>query len=295
MNSQPKFLVGQNREKVGQNRERLYRAICEEIYPQIKNLKEGVLFTVIYIILESDNSQAQKICEYLKIKDSAELEDDLSISADIIGLFLTNPNNKTQWINDKIIKPAKEFFEYARKLIRSNNDMKLFEIVVIGCLIVGIVACVKYLERVKKERELGDRRKIPPLDSSPPRKKVPVPVALCLVVPASVVENVRKNSPIDVSNIEKLIDNSLYFLCTTPEDANVTWELLDRTAEDITTVSEQREIYVRIDIADGEDMIGKKVPYILKRNLPSNGQGIVTELACLKYLSVAGLENFNRI
>jgi hypothetical protein len=173
--------------------------------------------------------------------------------------------------------------------------MKLFQIVVIGCLIVGTFVCVKYIEKLKKERQLGESRKIPPLDSSPPRKKVPVPVALCLVVPASVVENVRENSSIDVSGIEKLIDNSLYFLCTTPEDANATWELLDRTNEDITTVSEQREIYVRINIADGEDMIGKKVPYILKRNLPSNGQGIVTQLACLKYLSVSGLENFNRI
>jgi hypothetical protein len=142
-------------------------------------------------------------------------------------------------------------------------------------------------QEIKKGAEVTENSPIP--------RKAAVPVALCLVVPASVVENVRENSPIDVSGIEKLIDNSLYFLCTTPEDANATWELLDRTAEDITTVSEQREIYVRIDIADGEDMVGKKVPYILKRNLPSNGQGIVTELACLKYLSVAGLENFNRI
>ena len=143
-------------------------------------------------------------------------------------------------------------------------------------------------QEIKNGAEETENRQIPP--------KVAVPVALCLVVPASVVENVRENSPIDVSDIEKLIDNSLYFLCTTPEDADATWELLDRTDdEDITTVSEQREIYVRINIAEGEDMIGKKVPYILKRNLPSNGQGIVTQLACLEYLSVSGLENFNRI
>jgi hypothetical protein len=87
----------------------------------------------------------------------------------------------------------------------------------------------------------------------------------------------------------------LYFLCTTPEDATATQQRLELTEEDITTVSEQREIYVTINIADGEEMIGKKVPYILKRNLPPNGQGMVTQLACLKYLSVSGLENFNRI
>jgi hypothetical protein len=145
-----------------------------------------------------------------------------------------------------------------------------------------------------KERVVTKNPKILlPSDSSPTRRKNSVD--LCLVVPASVVENVRENSPIDVSGIEKLIDNSLYFLCTTPEDADATWKLLDRTDEDITTLSEQREIYVRINIADGEDMMGKKVPYILKRNLPPNGQGMVKQLACLKYLSVSGLENFNRI
>ena len=149
------------------------------------------------------------------------------------------------------------------------------------------------LQEVKKETEVTENRQIPPSDSSPTRRKTSVD--LCLVVPASVVENVTENSPIDVSGIEKLIDNSLYFLCTTPEDANATWERLERSDEDITTVSEQREIYVRINIADGEDMIGKKVPYILKRNLPSNGQGTVEKLACLEYLSVSGLENFNRI
>jgi hypothetical protein len=140
---------------------------------------------------------------------------------------------------------------------------------------------------IKNEAEVTENRQIPP--------KVAAPVALCLVVPASVVKNVRENSSIDVSGIEKLIDNSLYFLCTTPEDADATWKLLDRTDEDLTTLSEQREIYVRINIADGEDMMGKKVPYILKRNIPPNGQGMVKQLACLKYLSVSGLENFNRI
>jgi len=158
------------------------------------------------------------------------------------------------------------------------------------------VKCKEVVELLSrpKEREVTKNRQILlPSDSPPTRRKNSVD--LCLVVPASVVENVRENSPIDVSGIEKLIDNSLYFLCTTPEDADATWKRLERTKEDITSLSEEREIYVRINIAEGEDMIGKKVPYILKRNLPSNGQGIVTQLACLEYLSVSGLENFNRI
>jgi hypothetical protein len=160
---------------------------------------------------------------------------------------------------------------------------------------VGAIACIKYLEKNKKGGEIGERSKLQPSDSSPPKQKLPQPVALCLVVPASVLGNLKNNNPINVPDIEQLIDNASYFLCTTPDDANVIWSLLDRTDEDITTVSEQREVYVRINIADGEEMIGKKVPYILKRNLPSNGQGVVRQLTCLKYLSVSGLEKFNRV
>lgn len=273
----------------------MYKDIFAEIYPQIKNQKKGVLSTVIYTILEPDESQAEEICNFFKIKSNVLLEDDLSISLDI-GLFISNPNNQTQWIND-IIKRGKDIFKNAGNMESNEevNYMKLFQIVVIGCLIVGAFVCIKYLEKTKKEREVGDNRKIPPSDSFPPQPKVSVPVGLCLVVPASAVGNIRKNHTINVSDIETLIENASYFLCASPEDANTIQQRLKLTEEDITDVSEQREFYVRIDIADGQEMIGKKVQYILKRNLPPNGQGTVKELACLEYLSVSGLENFNRV
>jgi hypothetical protein len=40
-------------------------------------------------------------------------------------------------------------------------------------------------------------------------------------------------------------------------------------------------------------MIGQKLPYSLKTNLPENVQGTVEKKACLRDFS--GLENFNRI
>ncbi|MEH2299555.1 MAG: hypothetical protein V7K88_11100 [Nostoc sp.] len=65
------------------------------------------------------------------------------------------------------------------------------------------------------------------------------------------------------------------------------------TDENILNVGERREVYVRIYIDNGQEMLEKTVPYILKRNLPSHRQGIVKKLACLGDLS--GLEAFNRI
>ncbi|MEG4106561.1 hypothetical protein [Microcoleus sp. S13_C5] len=286
-------MTSQTNNPVAQNIEKLYQPIWKEIYPKIKNHKKGVLSTIIYIIVGGDNSQAQEVCQRFQVKAYASIEDDLSKFDEIIELFIRNPNNITAINDDNIIKRAEKIFLKNLRKVRNNwegNDMQLWQIFFIGCLMVGTVVCIK-----NKGRELEDSREIQLSDSLPLRSKIPKPVDLCLVVPASVVGNLTNNSPINVSDIEKLIDNSLYFLCTSPEDADTIQPRLELTGENITTVSEQREIYVRINITDGENMIGQKVPYILKRNLPSNGEGRVTQLDCLKYLSVSGLENFNRI
>ncbi|MFM7366181.1 MAG: hypothetical protein ACKO11_17145 [Cuspidothrix sp.] len=279
----------------GQRLENLYEDVFDDIYPQIKNQKKGVLSTVIYLILTPEDSKAKQICNDLKIESNALLSDDLSISSDIIGLFISNPNDKKQWI----IEPLKEGVKNARKSFGSNledNDMKLFQIVVIGCFIVGTVSCFIYLKKKQEDGENAQKEnhKNSPFSSPPPPNKVSITVALCLIVPASVVENIRENSTINVSDIETLIENASYFLCTSIEDADTTQKFLELTPDDITELSEQREVYIRINIADGEEMIGKKVKYSLKRNLPNN-KGVVRKLACLKYLSVSGLEKFNRI
>ncbi|MEH2110607.1 hypothetical protein [Nostoc sp.] len=118
-------------------------------------------------------------------------------------------------------------------------------------------------------------------------------VALHLVVPAFVVNNTKENHSITASDIEKLIDNARYFLCTKSAIADLIEESLKFTNENISTIHERSEIYIRINIPDGQEMLDKKVPYILKRNLPSHGQGVVRKIACLEDLS--GLEAFNRV
>lgn len=268
----------------GKSLERLYEEVFNEIHGQIQHQK-GVLSTVIYIIFGEDNkSQAQELCEHFQIKSKSELNDDLSISSDIIGLFISNPNDEKRWIID----PLKEGVKNVRKSFGSNlesDEMKLYQIVVIGCLIVGVIACITYLNRKQKKD----------VTIPPPKRKISQPAVLCLVVPASVIGNLKENNPINVSEIQNMIGNASYLLCTSPEDANDTQKLLELTDENISNVSDNTEVYVRIDIADGEKMIGKKVPYILKKNLPANGEFVITELACLKYLSNSGLEKFNRV
>ena len=276
---------------VGKKLEELYQDVFEEIYPQIATQRKGVLSTVIHIILYPEESQAKKICQKCEIYHN-DLNDDLSISLDIIGLFTIEPNDKNN-LKNKINRIVKEGVKSGRKSFVSNwesEQMKLYQIVVIGCLIVGVIACITYLATKQKKLEIEKEDKTPP-----PKPKIPKPVALCLVIPASVVRNIIKNNPINISDVEELIDNTLYLLCTNPQDADANQQHLELVNEDIANASENTEVYVRINISDGEEMIGQKIPYILKKKLPLHGQYIVTELACLKYLSNSGLENFNRI
>ncbi|MTJ53653.1 hypothetical protein FJR38_13860 [Anabaena sp. UHCC 0253] len=179
--------------------------------------------------------------------------------------------------------------------------MKLY-LVVIGSLIVATLTYIKYINNNTKNKRRKKAKYFAETQvshKSYQKQKDTRPVALCLIVPALpalALENVRKNDQIDSEYIKELIDNSLYFLCTDDTyKAKKISELLETTDEDYINVSEQREVYVSIEIDNAEEMIGKTVPYILKRNLPVNAQGEVRKIACLKYLSVSGLEKFNRI
>ena len=274
----------------GQNLKTLYEQVFEKVYPHINGHKKGILFTVIHLIVPEN---AQEILSLSNISDKASVEEDLSILSDIIDIFVSTPNGKKQQITAQF----QEVFNNLLDLNKyENNDLKLFQIVVIGCLIVGASACLSFLRKAQqspKNIPSNIPSNIPLGNSSPPQKN---PQSLCLVVPASVLGgNIKENYPINISEIGKLIDNSAYFLCIEPAEADMIQNQLELTEENMTNVSEQREVYIRINIADAPGIMGKKVPYILKRNLPANGQGVVRKIACLKYLSVSGLDEFNRI
>ena len=275
----------------GQNLKTLYEQVFEKVYPHINGHKKGILFTVIHLIVPEN---AQEILSLSNISDKASVEEDLSILSDIIDIFVSTPNGKKQQITAQF----QEVFNNLLDLNKyENNDLKLFQIVVIGCLIVGVSACLSFLRKAQqspKNIPSNIPSNIPLGNSSPPQKN---PQSLCLVIPESVLGgNIKENYPINISEIGKLIDNSAYFLCTNSEHADKIQERLELTEEN---VSEPKEVYIRINIADAEEMMGKKFPYILKRNLPANGIGVVRKIAYLKYLSVSGLESgldeFNRI
>ena len=241
----------------------LYQQVYDQVYPQIKDQKVGVLSTVIYLILDSDRTQADQICQELGIKGNSSVEEDLSQASKIYNLI--ESQNQGQ------------------------NNIDWHIIILIGLAIVGVAAALVFIGAKKQKSNANSKTPAPP----PPKKSEYA--SLCLVVPASVAGKFTNNNPIDKAEVVDLIDNASYFLCTNDQKADSVQENLDLTDEKITDISEQREVYIRINIADGQDMIGKQISYTLKSNLPPHGQGVIRKIACIKYLSVSGLEEFNRI
>ena len=252
--------------------ENLYNGVFRELYPQIKNQKRGVLYYLIYKLLEADQSQADIICHQIDIKENARREDDKKVVDDLMNNPEETLFNQFNVLNDK-------------------NEMELFWIVVIACALVGTYGCIRYLKSVR-ERKIKQQQVLEAASKTQPTSLPPksITAALCLIVPALAISSLKDY--LDPYDLEQLLDNASYFLCTTVDDANLKEQRLEMTNEDIPLDS-NRDVYIRIHIADGQEMIDKKVPYILKRNLPSHGQGIVKLLTCLKNLS--GLEVFNRI
>lgn len=247
-----------------------YREIFDKVYPQIENHSCGVLHTVIHIILQEEKSSANEICTYFKIGKSTSLEEDFHFA-------------------DKVIH--KPFNLHLAQLIEKDKIMKNW-IVVIACVLVGALGCIKFLENTQKQEEKrqgknnGRTRQTEKLVPVVPPQ--PVTAALCLVVPASVASTIKDQPRINTYQIETLIDEASYFMCTNLEIAELL--KLDFTNENIINIGENREVFVRINIQNGQEMIGKTSTYILKRNLSSSGEGNVVTLAPLKKLS--GLEKF---
>lgn len=112
--------------------------------------------------------------------------------------------------------------------------------------------------------------------------------SLCLAVPASEVYKLRKGDPLSRDDVVRLIDCATEFLCV-PESKNISVEIIDEEPS-----SESRlKFYVRINLKNGGNIIGKETQYGMKRELPLNVTGKVIQIGFLKNVSI--LREFNRI
>jgi hypothetical protein len=167
-------------------------------------------------------------------------------------------------------------------------------IVIVACTVVGLTVCIQYLEKQNKKNSASEKgsanRKSDGLQYTPPSK--PIPAALCLIVPANIVSDLSNGASMNIDGLSYLIDSASYFICATKKDADSIERQLTMTNENISPDS-NREVYIRIKISDANDLIGKKIRYVIKTNLPNNTNFVVENIACLRLLT--GIESFNRV
>jgi hypothetical protein len=209
------------------------------------------------------------------IQPNADKEDDKKIIDDLLDEIL---------INSAVRVPAKSAISIF--FIKGDNMEWIF--VAAAFTFVGLF----YYKQIRDKKE---QEKIKPTITATQEQPIhqrPIPADLCLIVPASIVSNFINSSNLKVEDVKHLIDNASYFLCTTVKTADSNEEYLKITDEIIPPDS-KRDVYIRININDGRNMIDQTMRYYLKDNLPIQGYCTVKKIACLK--NPSGLEKFNRI
>ncbi len=199
-----------------------YEEAFELVYPQVKNENKGILYKVIHILIEGEESKADEICTDAGINKNASLAQDESIAYQQLLMEQPNAGNqffkKKNWLTQKM-------HDIALNNLNNPDMATVAWLVFIGSLFVGLLYCNKYVNN-RKQNPRGNARKLP-LDPSSSQPLPAITAALCLVVPASVIIDLKNKHPnalednrINTSDLKMIIDNASYFLCTTKEEAN---------------------------------------------------------------------------
>ncbi len=288
--------------------EALYQQVIDDVYACVKYLDRGILYQSIHLLLRSETSEFKQ-----QIYDEFDIQPDSSRSRDlrILSQWTRAIENLYSTIKQSQIKNLAGIGEQFEEFISGFSDSvkgvlqpeKLEEkkmeevkwIIVGACTLVGVGFCIKYFndnEQRKRVQRSSARRAPEQGQAVPVRRPPPIPGALCLVVPAQVASSLRIGDRLHPEDIADLIDNASFFLCSTLTTASQNEQGLVLT-EDPISPNSQREVYLKIFIDEGRNLIDKKIPYSLKTSLSPNTEFVIAQIACLRNLS--GLEVFNRI
>jgi hypothetical protein len=249
---------------------------------QSRNSETGRLYKTIQIIVGEEKSQSsvktREICDYFGIKSDSSIEEDKEIIDNLLDVI---------FVDNKVFRESAKILNKTATFLNNYNIGGNMEWIFIatGLTLIGIIynqLSSKQKDEKSQESELKEEKQEPSYQN-------PLPVDLCLVIPASIASNLQPGSTLNFDQLIKIIDSASYFLCTT--DANSTVKL--NTTDEVPLSDSMREFYIEIRINDGQNLIDKKRRYYLKENLREDVQGIIEELMCLRDLS--GLEKFNRV
>jgi hypothetical protein len=222
--------------------------------------------------------KTKKICACFGIQTNAHIDEDKKIIDNLLDAI---------FINNQIFKtPAKLVINTCYN--KGENMEWIF--VAAAFSLVGMFL---YKQSIDKKQEPIVTNESAIKEAKEQATPQPIPAGLCLIVPASIASKFSNHQYLIANDLMHLIDNASYFICTLVKDAELNDKKLALMMNEPILPDSMREVYLRINIANGRNMIDKKMPYYLKINLPEDVQGDVKQFACLQDLS--GLEKFNRV
>jgi hypothetical protein len=266
-----------------------------------KYLREGILYNLIKMILREEDSaipqDTLKTCEYFSITNSSSIEDDYKT---IDSFILQNVEDFYPPLVDfhaGELRSKAEFIYGLKQYFNQSSEIgeKEMEWLVFGAIsLTGIYLAQRLISKEKEELQVDREQSVGLLDiENIPISTTPVIAILCMIVPARIASNFKREKTLVHSDIEYLLDNSSYFLCVDINDV-IRYEqnLKELTNEEIAPDS-QKEVYIRVNITNGGNLIGKKSCFGLKNNLSVAGNFCIKKVFLLEDLS--GLEQFNRV
>ncbi|MEA5536606.1 hypothetical protein [Crocosphaera sp. XPORK-15E] len=254
------------------------KQIFEQVYPHIKYQRLGTLSSVIYLIL--DKLEAQELCKKYGIDKKATLDKDVELSEDII--YTVSVNQQKLVKENSLLKQGGEFLKDVSRPVRKSLDEdedKMEYIVIAAVILIGAYVSQKFLSETSTKNI-----------TSPALPSKPIPTAICLAVPASVVYGLTLGKPINREKMIELIEAAPEFLCLKAEEADQ--KIIDTINQEISPDS-QLKFYIRIDIPNGQNIIGEETKYVIKRDIPANTEGKIIQLGRLRDASI--LKSFKRI
>jgi hypothetical protein len=281
----------------------LYAKLFEKVKqdPKVQEFEFGILYKTIQTVLgeEQPPEKIQEIFKNYRIKPDNLLNDDFEISLKIIfdshlilwQLLIPLYENAKEKIDSLQSFVIRFLTPIAEKIPIPNINIKekKMELIFAAAIIIAAPLLVwkVYLDPKAKQNTIIEE----PIQKTTLPSSSSGSAELCLIIPASIANGVK--NVLSSDDLITLIYNASYFLCTDFDTANRNQKELNMAETEEILPNSNREVYIRIKIDNGGNMIGQKMPYSLKINLPENVQGTVKKLACLRDLS--GLEKFNRV
>ncbi|PZV25045.1 MAG: hypothetical protein DCF12_16390 [Snowella sp.] len=247
---------------------KIYKETFQKVSLKVESKDKGVMYEALKILLNANKYDLDLLVSQFGIKESSCFDEDQEIANRIL-----NDVKQIVYV-ERLPLGDLNLSSIATKLsnqINQSKEKKMELIIIAACLMAGIFTCLRYLEKEESS-------KLPPGRSS-----------LCLAVPSSAIYKLVKDPHLERNEIEKLIDSATEFKCVKEsEEVSVEIDPNEKISSD-----SQLKFYVRIDLENGGNIIGKETQYGMKRELPLNVKGTIRELGFLKDVSI--LRKFNRV